>query len=393
MTRDEIQSNAVELSKLHNNLLLAWCTSMGKTKASLDIISKLDGRGYIILAETSHKKNWIEEIIKHGHEDVLARCDIFLYASLHKYKNTKVDWIIFDEIHHGLSDKRKDIISTISSKNNILLTATIDNDQLFSLKNMFHKLYRNHISLRMAIDWGIIPAPEINLIPVELKSSGYTEILTINKGLKDKRIKKECHYNDRWKILKQYKDIELSVKCTQLQKYSWYEEQMEYWKKQYFIGRKAWQKNKWLQLGSERKRFLAEIKTPYAIGIVTKLRRDKKRFICFTGSINQSEILGSDNNVVHSKNNNNQQIIDLFNREQKSSLFAVNMLQEGVNLKNIEVGVIVQLDGKLRSYTQRAGRIFRANKPIQYIIYVKNTRDQEFLENAISDLKSFIYYG
>ena len=62
------------------------------------------------------------------------------------------------------------------------------------------------------------------------------------------------------------------------------------------------------------------------------------------------------------------------------------MLQEGVNLTDIEVGVIIQLDGEERSFIQRFGRTLRSDSPVQYIIYYKGTRDEEYLNNALENI-------
>ena len=90
-------------------------------------------------------------------------------------------------------------------------------------------------------------------------------------------------------------------------------DKIDYWKELYFRNRQVWQKFKWLNYGSQRKRFLAEIKTSYALEVIHKLQRDKKRFICFAGSIKQAEILGSKDSTIHSKCKNTQNIIDNFN--------------------------------------------------------------------------------
>ena len=60
------------------------------------------------------------------------------------------------------------------------------------------------------------------------------------------------------------------------------------------------------------------------------------------------------------------------------------MLQEGQkNLTDIQVGIIVQLDGTERPFIQKFGRSLRAEDPHQYIFYYKNTRDEEYLENIL----------
>ena len=135
---------------------------------------------------------------------------------------------------------------------------------------------------------------------------------------------------------------------------------------------------------------MAEIKTPYALEIASKLRRENKRYICFTGSIKQSEIIGIKNNIVHSKKKGNQDIINSFNNKEINSLYATGMLTEGINLANIEVGIIVQLDSKIRSLIQKLGRSLRAINPIQYILYIKNTRDEEYLNEVIQGLEKYI---
>jgi superfamily II DNA or RNA helicase len=67
------------------------------------------------------------------------------------------------------------------------------------------------------------------------------------------------------------------------------------------------------------------------------------------------------------------------------------MLQEGVNLSDIQVGIIIQLDGEERAFIQKFGRTLRAESPVQYIIYYKGTRDEEYLKNALENIdKSYI---
>ncbi len=62
------------------------------------------------------------------------------------------------------------------------------------------------------------------------------------------------------------------------------------------------------------------------------------------------------------------------------------MLQEGQNLVDIEVGVIVQLDGQERAFIQKFGRSLRATDPVQFIFYYRGTRDEEYLENVLEGI-------
>ena len=142
-------------------------------------------------------------------------------------------------------------------------------------------------------------------------------------------------------------------------------------------------KNKWLQYGSKRKIFLGAEKTTVVSNLIKQLK--DKRFICFCTNINQAELLGKDN-AVHSKKKNNLEIIQKFNDKEINNIFAVGMLQEGINLKDIEAGIIVQLDGEERAFIQKFGRTLRADSPEQYIIYFRATRDEEYLNNALENI-------
>ena len=108
-----------------------------------------------------------------------------------------------------------------------------------------------------------------------------------------------------------------------------------------------------------------------------------KKFICFAGSVPQAKELGGDG-AVHSSNKKNDEIIQAFNEGETKSIYAVNMLKEGINLSDIEASLIIQLSSKELDIVQRTGRILRAKEqPEQYIIYYKNTQDEKYLGNVL----------
>ena len=145
--------------------------------------------------------------------------------------------------------------------------------------------------------------------------------------------------------------------------------------------------------GSARKRFLGEIKTAAAKEFI-KDNLEGKRYICFCTSIKQVKELGG-NTCIHSKMSDTQSVIDGFNSGKTSSLYAVGMLQEGQNLTKIEAELIIQLDGKERSFIQKSGRAMRAESPLIYIMYCRNTQDEVYLKNVIDniELKYIKIYG
>ena len=98
--KDKIQLKALELSRNNNAIVLEWATGTGKTFASVKIIDDIirnnkSAFGYLLCKESTHLKNWLEDIKVHNMNHILSNLDSLLYASLHKI-NKKADFIILD---------------------------------------------------------------------------------------------------------------------------------------------------------------------------------------------------------------------------------------------------------------------------------------------------------
>ena len=396
MTREELQVQSIALIKQNNRVALQWCTGLGKSKMAIDMANYLVDKEFeecgksinvlLVVAETAHKSNWKMEFDKWGlkTDNIIMEC----YASLKKYRNSCWDLIIFDEAHHLGSDLRMGVLTELHAKNIILLSATLPDQVMQAVTEVFGEFVTSKVTLKEAIEWGILPQPKVYLIPLTLDST-YPNCTIIEEwGKKEKRVTYKCKFHERWEYLRnknKYPNVTLEISCTQQQKYDYLSDQFEYWRNQFFITRQEFIKNKWLQVGSKRKRFLGESKTD-AIRLLLHKIQDK-RFICFCTSIEQAELLGG-KNAIHSKKDNSFDIINDFNTKKIDNLFAVGMLQEGQNLTDIEAGVIVQLDGQERAFVQKFGRSLRATDPVQFIFYYKDTRDTEYLENVLEGIDS-----
>jgi superfamily II DNA or RNA helicase len=138
-------------------------------------------------------------------------------------------------------------------------------------------------------------------------------------------------------------------------------------------------------LGSQRKRFLGELKTGAVRQLIGILKR--RRYVCFCASVAQAESLSKTNTISSKRPQKlNQMIIDAFNKKQLSNIFAVGMITEGMNLTDIQIGIITQLDGKERLFIQKFGRSLRAEDPVSFIFYYKNTQDENYLKNALENI-------
>ena len=392
MTREELYNQGLELAKQNTRLAFLWSTGVGKSKMAIGIANYLSENNselkvLLVVAETAHKDNWKEEFKKWKLNEKI-NITIECYASLKNYQNTQWNLIIFDEAHHLGSDLRLEILRTISAQNIILLSATLQDQLLYALQNIFGQFKVSKVTLQNAIQWGILPEPKIYLYALTLDNTRYTETIIEEWGKKNKEIPIHCTYCQRWEYIKnrkKYPNIKLIISCTQQQKYDYLTTQFNHYKTLYLNTRQINFRNKWMQAGSVRKRFLGECKTVYAEHLINEFRKKNKRFICFCSSIKQAELLGS-LNAIHSKKSDSLNTINDFNEKKINSLFAIGMLQEGQNLVDIQAGIIVQLDGQERAFIQKSGRVYRAEDPIQYIFYYRYTQDEKWMTNVLEGI-------
>ena len=389
MNREDLKKDAVNLIQKNHRVVLAWGTSVGKSSAAIAMANSFNNNKHfrllVIVAEIAHKKNWTEEFKKWK----LKECDCVMecYQSLHKYIDTSWDFIIYDEAHHLKSEKRLEYIQSITAPNIVLLSATLPYTILQNIEHIYGRFVVSRVTLKESIDSNILGEPKVKIL--RLKLDNITPCCEITekwgKG-RTKPIELTCTYAQSFTYRKQKKQIPdgvLHIKCTQQQKYDYISNKFEYWKDRYLSYHEEFAKNLWMMAGSERKRFLGECKTKYLCLLLPKL--EGTRYICFCTDIFQASLIGRDN-AVHSKKPNAQRIIQEFNAGLRDKLFAVGMLQEGMNLKNIEAGVITQLDACERGFVQKFGRAMRAKNPVIYVFYFKDTRDEGFLENVLNGI-------
>ena len=386
MTRQEIQQRAVEMIRGSSLLILQWCTGLGKSKAAIDIIKSLSvTKVLLIVAELAHKENWRQEFLKWELSD--SNIVIETYASLKNHREEECDLIILDEAHHVGSDLRMEILEGIKARKVLALSATLSNELIWKLGAWCNNKYSVFtITLQDAISWGILPEPKIYLIPMTLDNTVPNQIVIEEWGNKVKRRILKCSLSDRWIYMKNkdtYPHMRLEIACTELQKYIYLSDKIEFWKKRFFRTQNIGVKNRWMQLGSERKRYLGSLKDSKAQEVLKYIK--DKRYVCFCSSIEQAEKLGG-NSAIHSKKQGALCTIEDFNSKRIDTLFAIGMIQEGQNLVDIEAGVIIQLDGAERAFIQKSGRAMRAEEPVIFILYYKDTRDEEYLNKALENI-------
>lgn len=404
MNRESISIKSQELIEKFEAVVLEFCTGLGKSKIAIDFISNhSDMKFLLVLYQTSHIDNWIREFEKWNKSYLLENIDIVLYASLSKYVNTEYYAVIYDEGHHLFAPTYSEYSRQIKRTKSLVLSATMNDS---SLKILGMKVpYRRHhfrdneftinpiakgvvftITLNQAILHNIVESPDIVLVETKLDNilKNQTIILNPSKGKKKIKIKDDISKKFVYLNKKNYPSdkYQITLSCTEQEKYDYISDRVSYFKKQFFSIKAKALETKWLFESNERKKFLGTTKIKYVRKLLKTIKN--KRYILFAPSISDIEKLGD--NFIHSERKDSLDVIKRFNNKEINSLLAVNMLQEGQNLIDIDLGIIVQMGASAREFTQKLGRILRGTKnPTQYIFWCKGTKDDDYLEEAINN--------
>ena len=378
MTREDISGEIVSLPG--SNWLLELATGTGKSKMALEKIKSLhNGKaGYallIVVFRNVHKQNWANEIKKWWPNNNLI-IDYTTYVSFPKYKG-HWDFVIFDECHH-LSERCREALCDFEIGHSVLLSATVSRTLKDELREVFDDLVLCKKDLRDVIEEGILPDPRVYLWPLELRTDSPTESIWKNPKAKGTPI--ECSWATRWNYIKQ-KTHPVRIYCTERQYYTDLHGQIEYWKKRYMSSRGVISKNKWLRLCSDRLKWLSDKKVKYLHQLLPSLI--KLRTLIFCNSIEQTELLGE--YCINSKNADSEQHLEDFNNGKIDHITACNMLNEGMNLVNCQVGIYANLNSSEAIVKQRMGRLLRHPNPVIIVPYFKNTREEELVQKMLED--------
>jgi len=242
--RNKIQEKVRILSRKYPYLALLFATRTGKTIAALKVIDEHGGSWNIVVAERQHMDQWKKEIIYFGMEKYLKHINIFCYASLHKYLDTNiaVNWI-FDEAHHMFTNRRWKMITSQLIPRALFLSPKLNEEEHSQLNTFFHPLKVLSLSLNTAIKKNIIATPIIYLIPLTLNNTRLSQAFKLKTGNNKKRVVfNRIAFKDRFKYLGKYKNLNLSIICTEQQKYDLIMNQLDYKKEVHAKHKTTWTK-------------------------------------------------------------------------------------------------------------------------------------------------------
>lgn len=336
----------------NNRILYELPTGYGKTKHALDYMTQNNIKHpLIVIPQITLENNWNDEIKKWKYEDIIQPIYIqyLSFIKPHKWINLDIDCICFDEAHHLSSqciNVLNDTIHSWQSLSIILLSATISDEQ----RELYRQLFNPLQVIKKQLSDGIID----NRLPKPLV------------------IFLKCKLNeDQRKLYTQIQDY-----ITDLKKQ---------------VKTKPFLKNTWLQKCKQRNVWLAKQKTDIVNGILDAYKdNDKCRTITFCADIEQTESFQIAHSIS-SRNLNSLDVLQDFNEGKINHISACAMLDEGVNLVNCRCGIFAYLTISDRLTVQRVGRLLRHERPILYMIYYENTREEEIIYKFKQNYKDSIF--
>lgn len=353
----------LDFSKGKKSVLLELPTGVGKNYNSfklLELWEQEKGRELknilVSVPEIALIDNYKKDAIKLGFERFVDRMEIICHASLHTMEGEHFDAVVIDECHWVISEKRVSSLKNISYDNKVLLSATIDFEELDQIR-MYTNFSRYVLDLVDAIDRGILPTPKIVVLSRELDESKF-----------------DIEYTDRFKVKR---------RVSERAAYNLISNDISYYhtELQVFPKNKHY-KNRMLQLGSQRKRLLATSKTKLAKKLLEALPETNKAII-FAGSVAQATELGGKGKTCSSQRSKklNRETIEKFNNGEINRIFVKSMLREGMNLVDTKYGIDIQIGGRERETLQKLGRVLRHPDPIYYVLVSPNTTDDRLIDN------------
>lgn len=383
VTRDELQELCREFQLDNQNVFLSWPPRVSKTRATMMMLRPED-KVLVCSNTTLIRDNWIKYF---EGWDFPIQYKSICYQSLHKELN-EYDVIVLDEFDL-VSENYYNILSHLTPKRWIGLTGTSTYRSKLTWNKLTNKSFIWEISLDTAINWGILPEPEIVCVGLTLKNDKRVHLYHKGKDKSKKNVVVQYKSKEFWDNIRR-KDINLLVQCTEME---WEEMLMNDYT--YWMGLLEDENTKVPKqvisnminvLGNARKKKFADLKNRFIRKVTNYFKLEDKRVIYFCNSIPQAEWLDS-NYAVHS-GKDSKGLIDEFNAKKINKLVAVNIMDRGIDLINVDACVLIQASNSEASNKQKVSRTLLSIAPKIIILYFKGTRDQEYVEKFVKQFDS-----
>ena len=349
--RDQVQKDALDIALKHKRCGLGISMGVGKTLIGLKYIQTLSGdnvdklRVLVVAPKLSIFDSWRSDAQRFNID--ISNVEFTTYLSLNKLNCQDYDLVILDECH-SLLDSHLPFLGCYTGR--ILgLTGTPPrhaNSEKGRMVDQFCPIVFKYITddaVESSIlnDYKILvhrmPLSTENNLPVNLKNKSFYTSETKNYNYWTQRIMDAT--------TKKQEQIASIMRMKAL---------MDFKTKEIYT-----------------KKLLSEIEDKCIVFANTQEQADR---VCRYS--------------YHSKNEESEHNLEMFKTDEILELSCVLQLNEGVNIPNLKVGIIMHAYGNERKASQRIGRLLRLNPDETAIVHVlcyKNTVDDRWVTEALKD--------
>lgn len=354
---------------------LAWSTGVGKTFAAIMAIrgylTKNKSTKILVIVPTEHLKvQWLQALTKAG---LYFDVKIEIINSAIK-NNEKIDFIILDEVHRYAADLFHEIFKAKNPSLVLGLSAT------------FNRLDGKEILLSK-----YCPVCDVITVKEATENNWLSQYKEYKVLLEVDDIHIYYEYNREFNEAFAFFDYDfnLAMKCVTDIIYR------RRYAKTMGVGAKELDgiTFSWLRSLKARKQFVMD--HPKKIEITKKIlsSRPNSKAITFSATIKQAEKIGN-GFVVHSgkTKKKNRLTIEEFSKLDKGVIHTAKSLDEGVDIKGLNLAIILCNTSSKTQKTQRVGRVIRYEEGKEseiFTLVIKNTNEESWYNTSTAG-KSYI---
>ena len=386
-TREQVQSEALEIFKQKGTGTIVLATGTGKSKIAIDFILDTPDIHSVLITSprTNLKKNWKAEIDKWWDEKKRKRREVSIATvnvqTAHKWavdNDLGFDLIIADEIHTMMAPEYSKVFG-IPHTYLMGLTATPDitnkNDKWMYYKKFAPVIYEYHNSA----DDGLINKTKYTIVEHWLNND--FKVRVKGKG-------NNFFYNGEYD---QYQYLTENIKRGQRRMMAegsddWFRDAREWFWNRQGTPQQTAAAAVYLNSIKYRKEFLLKLTSTATIAreLKKKILSDKENKVLIFSELTE-QIDKITQYTVHSHNSKeiNEERLSLFNADKLRELGSCQSLTLGLNLTNATHAIMESYIGSATISKQKKGRLDRLS-PDQiahvYIIVVKDTQSEKWFQ-------------
>lgn len=343
-------------------------TGFGKSRVavlaignSLDELEDTEARCLVLVPTTQLQEQFPKEFIKWGFEDYLDRIDFMCYQSAHKLEGKHYHVVVCDEIHLGLSPVYSEFFEKNTYNRLMCLTATIPENPEYRtmLVNLAPVCYK--ITLDEAVKAGYVAEYQLVCIGLELDPDEREEYNKHQKMFV--KMKMALGGHDAW--TKASGILAGTIKGN--------------------VGAAA----QYMNAVRGRRRVIQEASSKLNGAREVADFYDKEKILTFGGTNKFADAtaqrLGGESYHSGKTKKQREDMLSRFASGELRILCSTKALNQGTDVPDVGVGIIVGLDSKSLPLIQRMGRIIRKDGDKVgkiFIFYMIDSQEEKWLKEA-----------